>query len=87
MMPRKEPDVFLQFLFDSTSASDPIQHHFIAMSLVPSSIQVPCRSVQGPSPTTWAKYRETITRLYIREDKSLAEIMDIMARHHGLHAT
>ncbi|KAH6981047.1 Clr5 domain-containing protein [Ilyonectria sp. MPI-CAGE-AT-0026] len=57
------------------------------MSLVPSSIQVPCRSVQGPSPTTWAKYRETITRLYIREDKSLAEIMDIMARHHGLHAT
>ncbi|KAH8880574.1 hypothetical protein GQ53DRAFT_535268 [Thozetella sp. PMI_491] len=35
----------------------------------------------------WETYRPKITRLYDKEDKTLAQVMDILEREHGFHAT
>jgi hypothetical protein len=38
-------------------------------------------------PEDWDTHRQTITRLYADEDKSLSEVMAIMKRDHSFYAT
>ncbi|KAH7161314.1 Clr5 domain-containing protein [Dactylonectria macrodidyma] len=57
------------------------------MSLAPFSPQAPRTTVQGPDPAIWAQHRQTITRLYIHENKSLEYIMEFMAQNYNFHAT
>jgi hypothetical protein len=39
------------------------------------------------SPGDWETHRETITRLYLHERRSLQEVMDCMALNHAFFAT
>jgi hypothetical protein len=45
------------------------------------------RTVGGPSPADWKRARPLIKRLYLEEDRSLREVMTIMANEHGHKAT
>jgi hypothetical protein len=45
-------------------------------------------STQGwPTEDDWSLHRSTIKRLYLEENKSLKELMEIMKREHALKAT
>jgi hypothetical protein len=45
-------------------------------------------SAQGwPTEDDWALHRSTIKRLYLEENKTLKELMEIMKREHALKAT
>jgi hypothetical protein len=35
----------------------------------------------------WAKHRHNITDLYIGQEKTLAQVVEIMRKDHGFHAT
>lgn len=39
------------------------------------------------SPASWDRWRARITQLYTTEGKTLNEVMAIMAKEHGHHAT
>jgi hypothetical protein len=39
------------------------------------------------SPSEWNRVRPIIKRLYVDEDKTLKEVMTIMARDYGHHAS
>lgn len=53
---------------------------------VASSSRVP-RPVRTPSRYDWTKHKATIKRLYMDEDKTLREMLDIMARDYNFVAT
>ena len=40
-----------------------------------------------PTEVDWALHRSTIKRLYLEENKTLKELMEIMEREHALKAT
>ena len=40
-----------------------------------------------PTEGDWALHRSTIKRLYLEENKTLKELMEIMKREHALEAT
>jgi hypothetical protein len=45
-------------------------------------------NAQGwPTEDDWALHRSTIKRLYLEENKTLKELMEIMKREHALKAT
>lgn len=52
----------------------------------PKSLRIP-RPARTPSRYDWSKHKPTIKRLYMDEDKTLREMMDIMEREHNFVAT
>ncbi|KAI5467893.1 Clr5 domain-containing protein [Mariannaea sp. PMI_226] len=58
------------------------------MSLVPTSTHTPSSIAgRGPSQADWERHKATLSRLYLRQGKTLTEIMDVMARKHGFYAS
>jgi hypothetical protein len=45
------------------------------------------RTTGGPSPADWERVRPLIKHLYVEEDRTLSDVMSIMARDHGHKAT
>ncbi|KAH6885331.1 Clr5 domain-containing protein [Thelonectria olida] len=56
------------------------------MSLVSSSAPGPSKPSQGPGAAEWNAHQATLTKLYLRQGKTLTEIVDIMAQKYNFHA-
>ena len=49
--------------------------------------ETPVSAHGWPTEDDWALHRSTIKRLYLEENKTLKELMEIMKREHALKAT
>ena len=81
--PRAVPEVDFDTSSSVVPSQPPLQHR--PSTLARTSAPAPRKSKY--SSLDWEQHRETINQLWMKDDRSLEETMEIMAIEHGFHAS
>ncbi len=78
---------YLLFLLPSHTQGTPIQHHHITVHKSQTSFQLAMATPQRIPTAEWDSHKDTISTLYLTNNKTLDEVITHMGDTYGFHAT